>query len=91
MKQAQQVVTGALEALIRGEYTPGGGSGAWADASDGLLAGATSHPDVAAASRQQRHRLQQATNPVDVRLQLEACDWLNITACNTTGAASGSV
>ena len=86
MKEAQQVVTGALEALIRGEYTPGGGPGASAAAADVLLAGASSHPGAAAASSQQR-RLQQAPNPVDVRVELEVCDWLNITACNTTGAA----
>ena len=91
MKEAQQVVTSALEALIRGEYTPGGGPGAWAGAADGLLAGATSPPDVYAASSQQRRRLQQAPSPVDVRVQLDACDWLNITACNATGAASGSI
>lgn len=83
LKEAQAVVTSALEALIRGKYQPGGGGGPGAPLSGGLNGSADS-----AALANQRRRLQRAEgggpNPVDAPIGLEVCDWLNVTACNTT-------
>ncbi|KAL4437798.1 hypothetical protein ABPG77_005710 [Micractinium sp. CCAP 211/92] len=81
LKEAQAVVTSALDALIRGKYKPSGGplsGGAGSSAGGGALAS-------------QRRRLQAAAqaqggmpNPVDAPIGLEVCDWLNVTACNAT-------
>lgn len=75
------MVATALELLVRGRDTPGGRS---------VLGGAAGAGTSALASQR---RLQQeagpasgaGSNPNDQPVPLEACNWLNITACNTTG------
>lgn len=79
------MVTSALERLIRGQYTPRARSAI--TAASGLAHGA-----LASQRRlQQQHGLGSSSgvggNPVDQPVPLEACNWLNLTACNTTGAA----
>lgn len=84
LKEAQAVVTSALEKLIRGEYKPGGRLGT-------RLSGSSSGTAEGGALASSRRRLQAESsvpNPVDAPISLEVCDWLNITACNATGAPS---
>lgn len=114
LKAAQAVVTSALERLIRGEYTLGGGalgkhrsstsdsgsrSGDSPSDSSTDSDSASGLESMGGAVASQRRRLQagaeqfteggvgseQGPNPLDARIDLEICNWLNITACNTTG------
>jgi hypothetical protein len=81
LKYAQAVVTSALEALIRGQDRPGRDTGGVAPDSITLDSSTGSDAYVAASQRV----LQEQPNPIDAPITLEICDWLNITACNTTG------
>ena len=86
MKEAQAVVTSALERLIRGG---GGGGNGGPSTQPELSAGSGEVPGAAALARQRRLRQEQeagGASPIDAPLPLEACDWLNVTACNVTGA-----
>lgn len=82
------MVTDALEALIRGKYRAGAARSTAPAGALSLSGADVGGGEGAAAS--QRRRLQVASvggaeNPVDDPVPLEACDWLNITACDTTG------
>ena len=77
LKEAQRVVTDALEALIRGRVRP--------SANSAVSVGAISVGDAAGTGEAELRRRLQQPNPVDEPNPLEACNWLNITACNTTG------
>ncbi|KAL4419672.1 hypothetical protein ABPG75_006770 [Micractinium tetrahymenae] len=90
LKEAQAVVTSALEKLIRGEYKPNGDPGT-------LLASGGGGSADSALLTSQRRRLQAsrqpeegAPNPVDAPINLEVCDWLNVTACNATVCLSAA-
>ncbi|KAL4856940.1 Alpha-mannosidase [Chlorella vulgaris] len=80
LKYAQAVVTSALEALIRGQDRPGRGTGGVA--ADSITVDSSAGSDAYAAASQRL--LQEQPNPIDAPITLEICDWLNITACNTT-------
>lgn len=90
LKEAQVVVTSLLEALIRGQYTPGGGPGhhGAADGSSVLASEARTRIGTAASLhrrlQKEEGQARAQPNPVDTPIELEVCDWLNITACNTT-------
>jgi hypothetical protein len=96
LREAQEVVTSALEALIRGQSGQSVLGIKHAPTSqEALLARPAAQPKpVAMEGLTSARRLQQAAtqdgvsepNPVDRPIDLEICDWLNITACNTTGA-----
>lgn len=96
LKEAQAVVTSALERLIRG----GSGGGVAAalgiqtiaptGAAGAVLSAGTSGARATAVASQRRLQQEQeagGASPIDAPLPLEACDWLNVTACNTTGAS----
>lgn len=86
------MVTSALERLIRGG-SGGGGLGSQPTTATGsavLTAGASGASGAAVASQRRLRQEQEAgveggASPIDAPLPLEACDWLNVTACNTTG------
>ena len=82
LKEAQRVVTDALEALIRGSERPSANSAASVGSISVGSAAGTGEAEL-------RRRLLQP-NPVDEHIPLEACDWINITACNTTGILASS-
>lgn len=97
LKEAQVVVTSLLEALIRGQYTPGGGPGhhGAADGSSVLASEARTRIGTAASLhrrlQKEEGQARAQPNPVDTPIELEVCDWLNITACNTTGSLNAAV
>lgn len=97
------MVMSALGRLIRGEYRPDTHSLGKGDRMPSVLA--TTEEAGGNATSQQRRLLKEpvheqdggeqpllraeGANPTDAPIHLEACDWLNVTACNTTGVREG--
>ena len=104
LTEAQALVNSALERLIRGQTRPGGSSTPIddtredpADAAQSVLA-AAKQDDTAHLAASQR-RLQASgsssstaagSNPIDMPVPLHSCNWLNVSACNTTGGRCSS-
>ncbi len=102
LTEAQALVNAALERLIRGQTRPGGSalagdtSTSSADGAQSVLPAAK--PDDTAHLAASQRRLQAGgsggaaggSNPVDMPVPLESCNWLNISACNATGGCLSS-
>lgn len=98
LTEAQALVNSALERLIRGQTRPGGSSTLSGDASkepaaaaQNVLAAAKQDDTAHLAASQRRMQASGSSgsaaagsNPVDMPVPLHSCNWVNVSACNTT-------